>query len=122
MGHFRVLLLLATTATAAVSQTPSVTPAWTLTLDAPGDIVLSAWSSAANCVAVATNKTVHVFDSSGRPLWAWNYQSCLHGHLAPSYASCRHAHEHSHRPRGVEVGERTADHLNHDQAPPPATL
>jgi hypothetical protein len=73
MGLFRTLLLLATTATAAVSQTTSVTPAWTLTLDDPGDIVLSAWSSAANCVAVATNRTVHVFDSSGRPLWAWNY-------------------------------------------------
>lgn len=37
------------------------------------NIVLTAWSPIASCVAVATDTTVHVIDISGQPLWKWNF-------------------------------------------------
>jgi hypothetical protein len=49
-------------------------PVWALTLDDPGNIVVSTWSPTATCVAVATATTVYVIDGGGRLLWSWNFR------------------------------------------------
>lgn len=46
---------------------------WTRTLEDAGNVVLTAWSPTASCVAVATSTTVHVIDLSGQLLWKWNF-------------------------------------------------
>jgi hypothetical protein len=57
-----------------VTQSKQPEKMWELTLDDPGAIVVSAWSSTGKCLAVATDTTVHVIDSAGRPLWDWKFQ------------------------------------------------
>lgn len=49
-------------------------PAWMLTLEDVGTIILTAWSPTSSCLAVATETTIHVIDSTGRPLWKWRFQ------------------------------------------------
>jgi hypothetical protein len=68
-----VLLLLAGVGHAA-GQPNEPQLAWTLQSSDGGNILVTAWSSSASCVAVATDSTIDVIDVSGKRLWNWNFR------------------------------------------------
>src|SRR5262245_54208918 len=74
MTRVMVALLLLANVGPAFGQSRRPRLEGTHPLEDTGNIVLAAWSPTGSCLAVATETTVHVINSSGQPLWTWNFR------------------------------------------------
>jgi hypothetical protein len=70
-----IVLLLLSCPIQGLGRPPQPQLMWTRTLQDSGDVVGTAWSPTASCVAVATPTTVHVIDRTGEHLWEWNFHN-----------------------------------------------
>lgn len=70
-----IVLLLLSGLIQAVERPAQPHLLWTRTLQDSGNVVATAWSSTASCLAVATDQIVHVLDRSGEHLWKWNFHN-----------------------------------------------